>query len=79
MGFGHGSVRRKRGNVQPGDNVYRGAVIRISELAGKRRVHEGCDLKGPAVLVTQGSSFVEANLVGDPDTLLWAILPTAPR
>ncbi len=65
--------------MQPGDNVYGGTIIRISELAGERRVHEGCDLKGSAVLIPQGSSFVEANLVGDPDALLWAIPPTAPR
>lgn len=70
--------------MQPGDNVYRGAVIRISELAGERGVldgfvFEGCDLKGPAVLIPQGSSFVEANLVGDPDALLWEIAPDRPE
>jgi hypothetical protein len=59
-------------------------VIRISELAGERGllegfVFEGCDLKGPAVLVPQGSTFVEANLVGDPDALLWEIPPDRPE
>jgi hypothetical protein len=38
-------------------------------------VFEGCDLKGPAVLVLQGSNFANSNLVGDPDALLWEIPP----
>jgi hypothetical protein len=71
--------------VQPGDNVYRDAVVRIAELAGEHGVldgfvFEGCDLKGPAVLVPQGSTFANTNLgAGDPDTLLWEIPPDRPR
>ena len=70
--------------MQPGDNVYRDAVIRISELAGERGVLDGfvfesCDLKGPAVLVPHGSTFAEANLIGDPDALLWEIPPDRPE
>ncbi len=64
--------------MQPGDNVYRDAVIRIVELAGEQGVLEGfvfesCDLKGPAVVVPQGSNFANSSLVGDPDALLWEI------
>jgi len=70
--------------VQPGDNVYRDAVIRISELAGEQGVlegfvFEGCDLKGPAVVVPQGSNFANSSLVGDPDALLWEIPPDRPE
>ena len=66
--------------MQPGDNVYRDAVIRISELAGEQGVLDGfvfenCDLKGPAVVVPQGSNFASSRLVGDPDALLWEIPP----
>ena len=66
--------------MRPGDNVYRDAVIRISELAGERGVlegfvFEGCHLKGPAVPVPQGSTFAGANLIGNPDALLWEIPP----
>lgn len=66
--------------MQPGDNVYRDAVIRIAELAGEQGVlegfvFEGCDLKGPAVVVPQGSNFANTNLVGDPNALLWEIPP----
>jgi len=69
--------------VQPGDDVYRDAVIRIAGLAGEQGVlesfvFEGCDLKGPAVLVVQGSNFANSNLVGDPDALLWEIPPDRP-
>lgn len=69
--------------MQPGDNVYRDAVIRVAELAGEQGVlegfvFEGCDLKGPAVLVPQGSNFANSNLVGDPDALLWEIPPDRP-
>ena len=69
--------------MQPGDNVYRDAVIQIAELAGEQGVlegfvFEGCDLKGPAVLVPQGSNFANSNLVGDPDALLWEIPPDRP-
>src|ERR671939_2116917 len=70
--------------VQPGDNVYRNAVIRISELAGEQGVlegfvFEGCDLKGPAVVVPQGSNFASSRLAGDPDALLWEIPPNRPE
>ncbi len=70
--------------MQPGDNVYRDAVIRIAELAGEQGVlegfvFEGCDLKGPAVVVPQGSNFANTNLVGDPDALLWEIPPDRPE
>ena len=69
--------------MQPGDNVYRNAVIRISELAGEQGVlegfvFEGCDLKGPAVVVPQGSNFASSRLVGNPDALLWEIPPDRP-
>lgn len=45
--------------MQPGDNVYRDAVIRIAELAGEQGVldgfvFKGCDLKRPAVVAPQG-------------------------
>lgn len=70
--------------MQPGDNVYRDVVIRISELAGEQGVlegfvFEGCDLKGPAVVVPQGSNFANSSLVGDPDALLWEIPPDRPE
>lgn len=70
--------------MQPGDNVYRDAVIRIVELAGEQGVldgfvFEGCDLKGPAVVVPQGSNFASSSLVGDPDALLWEIPPDRPE
>lgn len=70
--------------MQPGDNVYRDTVIRIAELAGEQGVlegfvFEGCDLKGPAVMVPQGSNFSNTNLVGDPDALLWEIPPDRPE
>ena len=70
--------------MQPGDNVYRDAVIRVAELAGAQGVlegfvFEGCDLKGPAVLVPQGSNFANSNVVGDPDALLWEIPPDRPQ
>ena len=70
--------------MQPGDNVYRDAVIRVAELAGEQGVlegfvFEGCDLKGPAVLVPQGSNFANSNVVGDPDALLLEIPPDRPQ
>ncbi len=70
--------------MQPGDNVYRDAVIRIAELAGEQGVlesfvFESCDLKGPAVMVPQGSTFSNTNLVGDSDALLWEIPPNRPE
>lgn len=70
--------------MQPGDNVYRDAVIRITELAGEQGVlegfvFEGCDLKGPAVLVPQGSNFANTSLIGDPNALLWEIPPDRPQ
>ena len=70
--------------MQPGDNVYRDAVIRITELAGEQGVldgfvFEGCDLKGPAVVVPQGSNFANTSLVGDPNALLWEISPDRPQ
>jgi hypothetical protein len=66
--------------MQPGDNIYRNAVIRIADLAGEQGVlegfvFEGCDLKGPAVLVPQGSNFANSSVVGNPDALLWEIPP----
>ena len=69
--------------MQPGDNVYHDAVIRITELSGQQGVLEGfvfkgCDLKGPAVLVPQSSNFANTNIVGDPDALLWEIPPDRP-
>ncbi len=69
--------------MEPGDNIYRDVVIRIAEFAGEQGilesfVFEGCDLKGPAVLVPQGSNFANSNLVGDPDALLWEIPPDRP-
>ncbi len=36
---------------------------------------EGCDLKDPAVLIPQGSTFANTSLVGDTDALLWEIPP----
>ena len=70
--------------MQPGDNLYRDAVIRVAELAGDRGVlegfvFEGCDLKGPAVLVPQGSNFANSNMIGDADALLWEIPPDRPE
>ncbi len=70
--------------MQPGDNVYRDAVIRIAELAGEQGVlegfvFEGCDIKGPVVLVPQDSTFANSSLVGDPDALLWEIPPDRPE
>jgi hypothetical protein len=70
--------------MQPGDNVYRDAVIRVTGPAGEQGilnsfVFEGCDLKGPAVLVLQGSNFANSNLVGDPDAYLWEIPPDRSR
>lgn len=69
--------------MQPGDNVYRDAVIRISELAGEQGVLEGfvfygCDIKGPAVVIAQDSTLANTNIVGDPDALLWEIPPDRP-
>lgn len=66
--------------MQPTDNVYRDAVIRVAEFAGELGVLDGfvfvgCDLKGPAVLVPQGSNFANSNLIGAPDALLWEIPP----
>ena len=71
-------------DVQPGDNVYESAVIRVAELAGEEGRLEGfvfrnCDLKGPAVLVPQGSNFASTNLIGAPDALLWEIPPDRPE
>lgn len=70
--------------MQPGDNVYRDAVIRVAELAGDRGtldgfVFVGCDLKGPAVIVPQGSNFANSNLIGDAHALLWEIPPDRPE
>jgi hypothetical protein len=70
--------------VQPGDNVYRDAVIRIAELAGEQGVlegfvFEGCALKGPAVLVPQGSNFAGSSLVGDPDAFCGRFRLIVPR
>jgi uncharacterized protein YjbI with pentapeptide repeats len=69
--------------VRPGDNVYREEVIRISDLAGDRGVLEGfvfekCELRGPAVVILQGSNLANNNLMGDPDAFLWEIPPTRP-
>ncbi len=69
--------------MQPGDNHFRDAVIRVAELAGEQGVlegfvFEGCDLKGPAVLIPQDSNFVNTNLGGDPNALLWEISPDRP-
>lgn len=70
--------------MQPGDNAYRDAVIRVADLAGDRGVldgfvFEGCELKGPAVLVPQGSNLANSSLLGDPDALLWEIPPDRPE
>jgi len=56
---------RKRATA---DNVSRDAVIRISELTGELGILEGFvfqdrDPIGPAVLVTQGSTFASTNLI----------------
>ena len=59
--------------MQPGDNIYRDAVVQFSELAGEQGVLEGCDLKGPAVIVPQDSNFASSRLVGNPNALLWEI------
>jgi hypothetical protein len=42
-------------------------------------VFEGCDLKGPVMLVPQGSNFTNSSLVGDPDALLWEIPSDRPE
>ena len=70
--------------MEPGDNIYRDVVIRIAEFAGEQGilesfVFEGCDLKGPAVLVPQGSTFANTNLLGNPDAFLWEIPPDRPQ
>lgn len=56
----------------------------MTEFAGDRGtldgfVFVGCDLKGPAVMIPQGSNFANTNLVGDADALLWEIPPDRPE
>ncbi|MGH3089207.1 MAG: hypothetical protein ACRDSJ_18080 [Rubrobacteraceae bacterium] len=70
--------------MQPGDNVYRDAVIRVAELAGDGGVldgfvFKGCDLKGPVVMIVQSSNLANTNLIGDPNALLWEIPPDRPE
>lgn len=68
------------GIVQAGDNIYRDSVVRVVDLAGSFGgldgfVFEGCDIKGPAVLVPQNSTFLGSSLMGDPSAWLWEIPP----
>lgn len=66
--------------MQTGDNIYRGGVVRISAIAGdfgglEGFVFEGCEIRGPAILVPQGSAFTGSSFMGDPDAWLWEIPP----
>ncbi len=70
--------------MQPGDNVYRGVVVRVAELAGDGGVLDGfvfedCHLKGPAVMIVQGSNLANSSLIGDANALLWEIPPDRPE
>lgn len=70
--------------MRPGDNVYREEVIRVARLAGDRGVldgfvFEGCEIRGPAVIIPQGSNLANNNLMGNPDALLWEIPTERPE
>ena len=70
--------------MQPGDNVYRDAAIWIWELAGELGIlatflFPNCDSRGSAVLVPQGSSFVEANLGRGPGRPVVGDTPDRPE
>lgn len=82
--YTHGRPPENGGSVQPGDNVYRDSVIRVADLAGDRGVLDGfvferCELKGPAVMIPQGSNLANNNLMGNADALLWEIPPDRPE
>ena len=72
--------------MQHPDNVYHERVIRICELAGDEGVienstFEGCDIRGPAVLVLQGTRPDSVRLENnsfegsDMNAILWEIDP----
>lgn len=70
--------------MQPGDNVYQDAVIRVAELVGDHGVldgfvFKGCDLKGPAVLIPQSSNLANCQVIGAADALMWEIPPDRPE
>ncbi len=59
-------------------NRYVREVVRMPLLAGDEGVvrdmaFEGCDIKGPAVLVPQGSTIEHSTFRGDADALFWEI------
>jgi len=65
-----------------GGDAHEDEVIRTAELAGDEGIIEGatftgCVIKGPAVLVLQGTSKLVGNeFEGEIDAILWEILPT---
>jgi hypothetical protein len=78
------SVRRGmgRGARLLNGSTYHDEVVRITELVGDEGILESfeftnCHIKGPAVLVVQGESrFVNNDLRGDWDAILWEIPPS---
>jgi hypothetical protein len=63
----------------PDDKTYTDKVVSLCEYAGEAGVldgfrFEGCDIKGPAVVVLQGEgSLVNCTFQGEPDALLWEV------
>jgi hypothetical protein len=64
---------------------YEREVVRIALIAGDEGVirdttFEGCDIKGPAVLMPLEKTVLEHNRFdGDADALLWEVPPERPR
>jgi hypothetical protein len=65
----------------PDDRTYEGKVLRLSEPAGDEGILDSmtfidCQVKGPAVLVTQASELRDCNLGGPTaDAVLWEVDP----
>ena len=60
--------------------VYEDRVIRMCDFAGPQSTIEGytfnnCFVRGPAVIVVQNDTFSNSTFQGDPEAMLWPILP----
>lgn len=65
------------------DKHYEDRVIRPWEFIDRDGImdgytFEGCDIRGPAVLVFQGTTITHNEFRGDPEAFLWEIPPDRP-
>ena len=59
--------------------VVRIALVASDEGVVRDAVFEGCDIKGPAVIVPQGCTIEHSTFRGDADALFWEIPRERPR